>query len=85
MKIKKTWLTVYFTEGNATVELNINYETKAYDIKQSCEEGVRFRSNYANTPAEPFIFNFNKAECVMAALKFVKQELELLPNRITEP
>jgi hypothetical protein len=75
LKIKKTWLTAYFTHGSASVEVTLNYQTGAYDIKQNGEEGVRFRSKYANTPLVAIEINIDRAKCVMAALRFIKGEL----------
>ena len=71
MKMQKTWLTVHFYEGNATIELTINYQTKSYTMTHgSNDQNVTF-----NGHIESIQVNKDRLKCVASALKFIEQEL----------
>jgi hypothetical protein len=73
MKIKKTWLTVHFYEGKATIELTINYEKKTYSMTHANNDSnVTFTSEDGK---DNLSVHFDRVRCVNAALRFVKQEL----------
>jgi len=72
MKQQKTWLTVHFYEGEAEIELTINYETKKFSMSHgSNDNNVTF-----NGDASDFKIHTDRVKCVSAALKFAKQELD---------
>jgi hypothetical protein len=74
MKIQKTWLTIHFSEGEAHVEVTINYATKAYTLTDlDNDENVTFKSEVD----KEISVSLDRAECVKAALNFIKAELEL--------
>ena len=69
---QKTWLTVHFYEGKATVELTINYQTKIFRISHgNNDDNVTFNGN-----ATDFKIHTDRVKCVSAALSFAKKELE---------
>jgi hypothetical protein len=71
MKIQKTWLTVHFTEGDANIELTINYQTKKFVMTHgSNDSNVTF-----NGGEEEFKLMTDRIKCVSAALSFAKKEL----------
>lgn len=74
MKTIKTWLTVKFEEKDAYVEACLNYETGVFYLTHDSNDcNVIFKSGgYAKESVETSI---NRAKCVMAALKFIKQEI----------
>ena len=72
MNIQKTWLTVIFHEGKATIELTINYQTKNYSITHGTNDNnVTF-----NGDGTDFKIHFDRAKCVIAALKFLENEFK---------
>ena len=69
---QKTWLTSYFNEGKASIELTINYENKTFSMSHgSNDNNVTFNGNVDNLKV-----HFDRLKCVRAALLFVKQELK---------
>jgi len=73
VKIRKEWLTVYFTATQLgtkpqTVELNLNYDTKEYKIMTTHEESVSFAQE---TIQESKLKMKALAECI----KFIEKEL----------
>jgi len=71
MKMQFTWLNVNFYEGYAMVEAAINYETKSYSLTHGSNDGSCTFSN----EDENIKKSIDRAKCVMAALKFIQQEL----------
>jgi hypothetical protein len=72
MKHQKTWLTVHFYEGKATIELTINYLTKKFTMTHgNNDENVTF-----NGDSTDFKVHTDRVKCVTAALYFAKKELE---------
>ena len=71
MQVKKTWLTVHFTQNQATIELTLNYETGSYTMTHGTNDNnVTF-----NGDANNFAVDFDRLECVKAALNFAFNEL----------
>lgn len=71
IKQQKTWLTVHFYRGNATIELTINYETKSFSMTHgNNDRNVTFNGNTSD-----FKVYFDRLKCVSAALQFAKKEL----------
>lgn len=73
VKIKKTWLEVYFTATQLgttpqTIELSLNYDTKEYTMCNGHEESVSFKGD-----------NIHESKLKMKALdeclKFIQKEL----------
>jgi hypothetical protein len=74
MKSQKTWLTINFYEGEADIEATLNYETKSYVLTHlHNDNNVTFKSEEDAS----ITVSLDRAKCVMAALKFIKTELEL--------
>lgn len=72
---QKTWLTVHFTEGESTIEATLNYEKKSYSLTHgSNDENVVFSSECDNYEIKR---SFDRSKCVIAALKYIKDELGL--------
>ncbi len=74
VKIRKEWITVYFTATQLgtkpqTVELNLNYDTKEYKIMNGREESVSFADD---TVHESKLKLKALAECI----KFIEKELK---------
>lgn len=75
MKQQKTWLTIHFTEGEVQIEATLNYSTKSYSLTHgNNDNNVLFTSGCDNFEIQK---SFDRLKCVNAALKFIKQELEL--------
>lgn len=71
MKHQKLWLTVQFYEGDAYIELDMNYHTKKFVMRHgSNDNNVTFNADNSD-----FKTQFDRLKCVAAALKFAKQEL----------
>lgn len=70
MNIQKTWSTIIFSQGDVEVEVSMNYMTKKFTI---CNIGEDQRIYFGNDHVEEGI---NRAKCIMAAMKYIKQELE---------
>lgn len=71
MKIKKTWLTVHFFIGKATIEMTINYQTKTFSMTHgNNDSNVTF-----NGIAPDFQEYLDRVKCITAALSFAKKEL----------
>lgn len=72
MKQEKTWLQVFFYEGDANIELTINYKTGKFTIEHgNNDQNVTFNGN----SNDGFKLHFDRLKCVSAALKFAQQEL----------
>lgn len=74
MKIKKTWLTVHFSEGKAYIEATLNYETKSYTLTHGSNDN---NVTFTNDGKETMAVHFDRLKCVTAALKFIQSELSL--------
>lgn len=71
MKIQKTWFHVRFSHGNAYIELSGNYETKKFDMYHgNNDNNITF-----NGDSSDFQILFDRAKCVIAALKYAQKEL----------
>lgn len=71
MTQEKTWLTINFFQGDATIEATLNYRTKDYTLTHGHnDQNVTFGRN-----GDTIKDSIDRAKCVMAALKFIKQEL----------
>jgi hypothetical protein len=69
MRIQKTWLTVNFCHGDAYIEATLNYDTLNYSLTHGHNDrNVTFSD-------EDIQLSIDRAKCVTAALKFIKQEL----------
>lgn len=73
IKIKKTWLEVYFTATQLgtkpqTIELSLNYDTKEYTIMTGHEESVGFKGD---SIAESKL----KLKALDECMKFIQKEL----------
>jgi hypothetical protein len=71
MKIKKTWATLEFIEGDAMIECNMNYETGKFSLTHgSNDNNVTFRDEDIETC-------LRREKCVKAALLYIKSEFKL--------
>lgn len=71
MKIQKTWLTVRFNQGDAHIELTINYLTKEISMTHGHNDNnVTFNDNINNIKVLE-----DRLKCTRAALAFAKKEL----------
>ena len=71
MTIVKTWATVHFNHGKATIEATLNYSTNSFSITHGCnDQNVTFGNNYDDIETA-----IDRAKCVISALKYIKQEL----------
>lgn len=73
VKIRKEWLTVYFTATQLgtkpqTVELNLNYDTKEYKIMTAHQESVSFAQ-------ETIHESKLKLKALSECIKFIEKEL----------
>ena len=72
MKQQKTWLTIHFYQGNASIELTINYQTKQFSMTHGHNnDNVTF-----NGKIDDIKTHEDRAKCVIAALSFAKKELQ---------
>jgi hypothetical protein len=72
MKTQKTWLTVLFKEGEASIELTLHYVTKNYTMTHSNNDNnITFNGNAEKDTK----LHIDRVKCVAAALKFIEQEL----------
>jgi hypothetical protein len=71
MTTEKTWLIINFYHGNAMIEASLNYKTKDYYLTHgSNDRNVTFGNN-----GDDIQSSIDRAKCVTAALKFIKEEL----------
>lgn len=78
MKMQKTWATVTFAEGDAYIEISMNYETKTYYLSHgSNDRNVTFDTD----DGESIKTHFDRAKCVVAALNYIQSELKLTPEK----
>jgi hypothetical protein len=71
MTQEKTWLIVNFSHGNSMIEATLNYKTKDYSLTHgSNDQNVTFGRN-----GDDIQSSIDRAKCVTAALKFIKEEL----------
>jgi len=74
-KMKKTWLTVQFSEGGSYIEASLNYETRVFYLSHgSNDKNVTFNSEGKNAINE-MKWALDRAKCVSAALALIKKEL----------
>ena len=74
MKIQKNWLIVNFTHNKATIEASLNYANKSYSLTHdNNDRNVTFTSDLD----ESIGVAEDRAKCVVAALKFIRQELDI--------
>lgn len=73
MKVIKTWQEVKFIEGKAEIDLSFNYQSNDYSLSHGHnDQNVTFDQGDENISV-----SIDRAKCVMAALKYIKQELNL--------
>ncbi len=67
----KTWAVVHFCEGDASIELTINYQTGHFTLTHgNNDNNVTFNGEATNMKVV-----FDRLKCVKAALKYAKTEL----------
>jgi len=77
MKIKKTWATVCFIEGETQIEASLNYETRAFDLSHgNNDRNVTYKSDGKNAINE-MRAAMVRNKCVSAALAYIKKELSI--------
>lgn len=77
--MQKTWVTVHFMEGSVEIEADFNYETKAFSLSHgSNDDNVTFNSKDGDSIKSCF----DRARCVIAALKYIKSELQLSTKKV---
>lgn len=72
MKQQKTWLTVRFSEGDATIEATLNYEKQSYSLTHGSNDN---NCTFVGKTYDEFKISTDRAKCVASALRFIKQEL----------
>jgi hypothetical protein len=71
MNTQKTWLTIHFYQGDAEIEATLNYKTKGFTLSHSSNDHSVTFGNDGDSIKDAI----DRAKCVNAALKFIKQEL----------
>jgi len=75
MKIKKTWATVHFIEGDIEIEATLNYETKSFYLSHGCNDrNVTYKSDGKNSRVD-LDAAIVRNKCVSSALIYIKKEL----------
>ena len=73
MTTQKTWLTINFYQGDVYIESTLNYEKQSFSLTHgNNDNNVKF-----NSDTDSIKDALDRAKCVSAALKFIKQELNL--------
>lgn len=72
MIIEKQESTIRFSQGEAYIDLNIDYELSTYRMYHGNNDNNVTFNGAADTIKE----DTDRAKCVLAALKYVKTELE---------
>lgn len=77
MKVKKTWLTVHFIEGDVEIEATLNYATRTFSLTHGVnDENVTYKSTGDNA-INDMDAAIRRNKCVASALLFIKKELSL--------